>query len=64
MGEDTADMAKTNSATVARSASKGKFTLRKEGGDTSVHASGKRTPKVVSTSISKNRDALKRLANR
>ncbi|WP_195822163.1 hypothetical protein [Roseobacter sp. MH60115] len=57
-------MAKTHSATVARTADTGKFTLRKEGGDTSVHASGKKTPTVVSASISKNRDALKRLANR
>ncbi|WP_298921939.1 hypothetical protein [uncultured Roseobacter sp.] len=57
-------MAKTNSATVARAARTGKFTVRKDGGDTSVHASGKKTPKVVRSSISKNRDALKRLANR
>lgn len=64
MEKDTAEMAKTNSATVARTADTGKFTLRKEGGDTTVHASGKRTPKVVSSSIRKNRDALKRLANR
>lgn len=57
-------MAKTHSATVARTADTGKFTLRKEGGDISVHASGKKTPTVVSASINKNRDALKRLANR
>ncbi|WP_299209806.1 hypothetical protein [uncultured Tateyamaria sp.] len=57
-------MTKTNSATVARSANAGKFTVRKEGGDTSEHASGKKTPKVVRSSISKNRDALQRLANR
>lgn len=57
-------MPKKNSATVARNASTGRFTVRKEGGSTSVHASGKKTPKVVSASISKNRDALKRLANR
>lgn len=62
--KDTVDMAKTNSATVARSATTGRFTIRKEGGDTSEHASGKKTPKVVRSSISKNRDALQRLANR
>jgi len=57
-------MAKTNSATVAHSATVGRFTIRKEGGDTSGHASDKKTPKVVRSSISKNRDALQRLANR
>lgn len=57
-------MAKKTTATVARTASTGRFTVRKDGGDTSVHASGKTTPKVVSSSIRKNRDALQRLANR
>lgn len=60
----TKDMPKKNSATISRSAISGKFTIRKDGGDASVHASSKKTPKTVSTSISKNRDALKRLANR
>ncbi|WP_299680720.1 hypothetical protein [uncultured Roseobacter sp.] len=57
-------MAKKTTATVARTAPKGTFAVRKDGGDTSVHASGKATPKVVSSSIRKNRDALQRLANR
>jgi hypothetical protein len=29
-----------------------------------VHSSAKKTPKTVSSSIAKNRDALKRLADR
>ena len=57
-------MPKKISATVSRSASSGKFTVRKDGGSTSVHASSKKEGKTVSASIAKNRDALKRLANR
>ncbi|WP_299410196.1 hypothetical protein [uncultured Roseobacter sp.] len=57
-------MPKNNSATVKRNASAGKFTVRKESGDVSVHASGEKTPRTVSSSISRNKDALKRLANR
>lgn len=57
-------MPKSSSAKVTRLSDSGKFTIRKEGGSTSVHSSGKKTPKTVSSTISKNRDALKRLANR
>ncbi len=57
-------MAAKTSATVTRSPTAGKFTVRKEGGGTTEHSSGKNTPKTVSVSISKNRDALKRLADR
>ena len=57
-------MPKTNSAKIQRNAASGRFTVHKEGGETSVHASGKKTPKTVSATISKNRDALKRLADR
>lgn len=57
-------MIKKPTAKVSRSATSGRFTVRKEGGGTSVHSSGKKTPKTVSASIDKNRDALQRLADR
>ena len=62
--KDDAAMPKNNTATVTRNAGSGRFTVRKEGGSVSTHSSGKKTPETVSSSISKNRDALKRLANR
>ena len=57
-------MPKKISAAVVRSANSGKFTVRKTGGGTTVHSSDKKTPKTVTASINRNRDALKRLANR
>ncbi len=57
-------MPKKTTATIARSAVSGRFTVKKDGGQATVHTSGKKTPKTVSQSISKNRDALQRLANR
>ena len=57
-------MHKKSTSKVARSAASGRCTVRKEGGNASVHSSGKETPKTVRSSIDKNRDALKRLANR
>lgn len=62
--KDTADMVNANSATVARSTAAGRFTIRKANGEMSEHTSGKKIPKIVRRSISKNRDALQRLANR
>lgn len=57
-------MSAKSSATVKRTTATGQFSVRKESGSTSLHASGKETPKTVNTSINKNRDALQRLANR
>ena len=57
-------MAKKTTATVARNAKTGEFTVRKPGGEVTVLSTGKKTPKTVTASISKNRDALKRLADR
>jgi len=57
-------MSNKTTAKIARSSRSGQFTLRKSGGGASVHVANKRTPKTVSASISKNRDALKRLADR
>ncbi|NND17330.1 MAG: hypothetical protein HKN98_02005, partial [Silicimonas sp.] len=57
-------MGKKTTATVSRNAKAGKFTIRKSGGGITVLSSDKKTPKTVSASIGKNRDALKRLADR
>ena len=57
-------MAKKTTATVARHAKTGEVTVRKPGGEVTVLSTGKKTPKTVTASISKNRDALKRLADR
>jgi hypothetical protein len=57
-------MPKATKATVTRNASTGKFIVRKGDGTVSSHAAGKKAAKTVSASIQKNRDALKRLANR
>ncbi|WP_299752460.1 hypothetical protein [uncultured Tateyamaria sp.] len=64
MQKDTADMDNAANATVARSTAAGRFTIRKANGEMSEHASGKKTSKIVRRSISKNRAALQRLANR
>lgn len=57
-------MTKKTTAKVERNAKTGRFTIVKDGGAKSDYAAGKTTPKTVSSSISKNRDALKRLADR
>ena len=55
---------KLTSATVSRHALTGKFVVREDGGKASVHEVKPKSKAVISKSVSKNRDALQRLANR
>ena len=57
-------MSKKIEATVVRDARSGRFTVREGGKDTKVSAASALTQRSVNQSISKNRDALKRLADR
>ncbi|MEL7027048.1 MAG: hypothetical protein AAGO57_07470 [Pseudomonadota bacterium] len=57
-------MAKKIEATIARDAKTGRFTLRKDGTERVIKNPGKATATAVNRSITKNRDALQRLANR
>jgi len=57
-------MKKKSAATIQRHPKSGAFVVRKEGGETSAHKPGKNTPAAVSASLARNREALRRLANR
>lgn len=57
-------MTKKTPATVSRNPKTGAFVVRSETGKMSHHSASKKTPGIVRSTISKNRDALKRLANR
>lgn len=57
-------MAKKTTATVARTSKPGQFTLRQEGATEQVVTAQPKTAKTVAGALLKNRDALKRLANR
>jgi len=54
----------SNAATVTRTAKTGQYVVRKSGGATSTHTVKSESSAAISKSVTKNRDALQRLANR
>ena len=55
---------KTVSATVSRSAKTGRLLVRKSSGDVATYKVMPKSSDAINKSLSRNRDALQRLANR
>jgi hypothetical protein len=55
---------KTNTVTVSRSAKTGQYVVRKSGGAETTYKVQPKSSDAIGKSLSKNRDALQRLANR